>query len=98
MAAPNWDAIAERLFHDARRAIAAFAATHPGEMCSRVEFFCDPGNGDVSLGFDTPRESLRAAQEHHEWILSYVAKALEANPSAVHTVLKGSALRPWNLG
>jgi len=64
MTPPDWAAIADKLLADTRAAFDRFVERHPGETCSHVQYDCDPGNGHMSLGFDTPAASLAAARRH----------------------------------
>ena len=96
----DWTSIAQRIYADTVSALSGFTARHPGESCSHISYHCDPHNGYVLLGFDTPTNSLRVAKRHQEDRLPFIREMLNTagwQQEDAHRFLKGHGLQPLNL-
>ena len=96
----DWTSIARRIYADTVSALSNFTARHPGVSCSHVSYHCDPHNGYVLLGFDTPTNSLRVAKRHQEERLPFIREMLNSGGSQqedAHRFLKSQSLKPLNM-
>ena len=96
----DWASVGERLYADTLTTFSRFSRDHPGEVCSHVSYHCDPHNGYVLLGFDTPANSLRVARRRQEQRLTHVREMLGRAPwqqRDAHRFLRTNSLLPLNL-
>ena len=100
MIQPDWESAGQRLYVESRAAFTRFRRTHPIDTCSHVSYHCDPHNGYVLLGFDTPENSLRVARRRQDESLPHIREMLERTPwnqADAHRFLKRHSLLPINL-
>jgi hypothetical protein len=75
---PDWRAAEARLAEECRRAIASYATTQVGDVCSFFAFSVDYCFGDIVICFDTYDNTLLHAKRHEARTLKAWDSALKS--------------------